>query len=126
MERTSIVKTVGLFILFVIVDITLIQLFRFITPLIVILRLGIYFLVIAGSIYLYYVIIKPKNPIKLGIIFSIICFAIALLEAFIVHIVIEGGQFELIYLIPSSFALILPFIIAVIYKRVSTSKEYKI
>ena len=113
------IKDAGLFILIVIIDIAIIQLFRFITPRIVMLRLSFIFLVITVSIFIFYYSTKPKNIIRTGIIYSLVCFVIALFESYIVHVIIEKGQYRMLYLIPSSFALILPFVIAVVYKTLN-------
>lgn len=109
-------KNTGLFLLLVIADIAIIQLFRIITPRIALLRLSFYFLVIAASLFVYYSLTKPKNIIRTGLLLSLLCFLIALFESFVVHVIIGKGQYSLFYLIPSSFALVLPFIIAIIYK----------
>lgn len=115
-SSTNPLKNSFLFIIIVVIDITIIQIFRYFTPVIVPLRFGFYFLVIASSIYIFYTIINPKNPLKTGLLLSLVCFAIALSESYILHVLIEKGSYKTMYLIPSSFALILPTIMAWIYK----------
>ncbi len=123
MFKNKKIKNTILFICLVIADIAIIQFFRFITPVIIMLRLSFYFIVISVSIFVYYYLTKPKNIIRTGIIFSIICFIIALSESYIVHVLIEKGHYRLLYLIPSSFALVLPFLIAIIFKFSSQGKD---
>lgn len=88
MHTNKQLKNAGLFILLVILDIAVIQVFRYFTPRIIPLRLGFIFLVISLSILLYYLITKPREPIKTGLILSGTCFLIALVESYIVHVVI--------------------------------------
>jgi hypothetical protein len=115
-------KNAGLFFLFVIADIAIIQVFRLITPKIALLRLSFYFLVIAGSLFVYYFLTKPENFIRTGIFLSLVCFMVALIESYIVHVIIGKGHYMLIYLIPASFALVLPFVIAILYKIIMKGK----
>ena len=117
MNNSVTLKNIGIFILLVFFDIAIIQIFRYLTPRIVFLRLGFIFIVLTISIYLFYVITKPANPVKTGIIFSIICFIIALTESYIVHIIIEKTPYKLLYLLPGSFALVLPILLGYIYKK---------
>jgi hypothetical protein len=125
MKSNTLLRNMGLFIFLVVIDITLIQLFRHFTPFIIPLRLGFVFLVIAGSILVYYIIIKPSKPIKTGAILSIISFLFALCESYIFHVVIEHNQYQLLYLLPSSFALILPFLLSVVYRKFIVGRSNK-
>jgi len=113
----TISKNVGLFLFLIVIDIGLIHLFRHFTPLIIPLRLGFVFVVIAVSITVYFIMIKPLKPVRTGIIISLIGFVIALCESFIVHVIVEHGHYRLFYLLPSSFALVLPFAISVLYQK---------
>jgi hypothetical protein len=122
LKNKSLFKNAGLFILVVAIDIILIQLFRHFTPLIVPLRLSFVFVVIAVSIMLYYIIIKPERSVFAGLILSIICFAVALCESYIIHVVVEHGKYRLLFLLPSCFALVLPFFLSIVYAKFFSNK----
>jgi hypothetical protein len=113
----TIQKNVGLFILLVVIDIVAIHLFRHFTPLIIPLRLGFVFVVISISIMVYFVMTKPLKPVRAGVVISLIGFIIALGESYIVHVIVEHGHYRLLYLLPSSFALVLPFAQSVLYQK---------
>jgi hypothetical protein len=119
------IKEAGLFVAMIMADIGLIQLFRHVTPLIIPLRIGFVFAVIAASIMAYYWMIKPVHPVHTGSILSLACGTIALCEAYIVHVVIEKTQFRMLFLLPCSFGLVLPFALSFVYQKFST-KERKI
>jgi hypothetical protein len=115
-------KNTGLFVLLVVLDITAIQVFRYFTPMIIPLRLGFYFAVIAFSLFLFFHISKPKNPVKTGLVLSFVCFTVALLESFTVHVLIGHESYRPIFLLPCGFALTLPLIVGVIYQLTKNRK----
>jgi hypothetical protein len=87
-----------------------------VTPMIIPLRLSIIFVVFTVSIFVYYSIIKPANILKAGLILSIVAFAVALIESYVMHVYILKTGYRWMYLLPSAFALVLPFLIALLYK----------
>jgi hypothetical protein len=116
-------KHAGLFILLVVLDVAVIQVFRHFTPLIIPLRLGFYFAVIAFSLFLFFRLSKPKNPVKTGLVLSLVCFTIALLESFAVHVLIGREPYRMIFLVPCGFALALPLIVGFIVQLKQNRKR---
>jgi hypothetical protein len=116
MKKLSRIQETGVYIGLIALDIFIIQLFRHLTPVIVWLRLGFIFVVISSSIYLFYVLVKPEKPFKAGVFYGILSFMVALTESYLVHVIIEKGHYRPLYLLPSSFALLLPVLLAAIYR----------
>ena len=117
MKKTLSFNTGAIFVLFVCCDVAVIHLFSHFTPLIVPLRLGFVFVVITGSVLAFYCIVKPDNPLETGVVLSAVCFIFALCESYGVHVMIERGRYQALYLLPSCFALVIPFVLSVVYKR---------
>lgn len=116
-------RNLAFYSLVVALDVTIIQLFRYFTPVIIWLRLGFIFIVLSASVYVFYVITKPQDANKAGVIYSLFSFGIALAESYLVHVVIEHGNYKLLYLLPSSFALLLPFLLARGYQKFHSKKS---
>lgn len=115
MKNQNLLKMILLFLLMILVDFFIIQGMRFITPKIFMLRIFIIFGVIFASLLTYYHLIKPKNINQFSLILSISCFIAAVTESLIIHVLIEKSDYQIINLVPAVIALLLPFVVGMIY-----------
>jgi len=115
-------KNFGILVGLIILDFILVVLMRVVTPEIFILRLSIIILIGAGSMFVYYFIVKPENWFKESMFVATIATIIATLLMLLVHGFIERNLSIKHISIPI-IAIIVPFTCGGIYNFLENKKN---
>ncbi len=115
-------KNFGILVGLIILDFILVILMRMVTPEIFILRLSIIILIGAGSMFVYYFIVKPENWFKESVFVATAATIIATLLTILLHGIIEKNLNVKHISIPI-IAIIVPFTCGGIYNSFKNKKN---